>query len=66
VSNDIRESCFRTFVTKNASGAYSYNMNDKRFWDATIWKEIEENKIKKREFEEEKKKHPENVYEPNK
>jgi len=39
-------------------------LNDVRFWDCSIWKEIEDKKIKKQEFEEEKRKHPENVYEP--
>lgn len=64
ISNDIREACFRTFVTKDTSDAYAYNLNDIRFWDSPIWKKIEEEKIKRQEFEEEKKKHPENVYEP--
>jgi hypothetical protein len=63
MSNDIREACFRTFVTEKASKLYKYNMNDKRFWDSPIWKEIEEKRIKSREFEEKKKKHPENVFE---
>jgi len=66
ISNDIREACFRTFVTKEGGEAYAYNMNDKRFWNCPIWKEIEEKKIKRKKFEEEKKKHPENVYEPKK
>jgi hypothetical protein len=66
ISNDIREACFRTFVTKQASGEYLYNLNDKRFWASPIWKAMEETIIKSREFEEEKKKHPENVFEPKK
>jgi hypothetical protein len=40
------------------------NLNDIRFWTGSEWKKIEEDKIKKKEFEEEKIKHPENVYEP--
>jgi len=34
-SVDIRNACFRTFVTPN--GLYKYNMNDKRFWNSSIW-----------------------------
>lgn len=66
LSDDIREACFRTFVTKDTVGAhvYKYNLNDIRFWESSEWKEIENEKIKKKEFEEEKKNHPENVYEP--
>ena len=66
LSNDIREACFRTFVTKGTTEryAYKYNMNDKRFWTSSVWQKIEEEEIKRKEFEEEKIKHPENVYEP--
>jgi len=58
ISNKIREACFRTFVAKEINRAYSYNLNDKRFWDCPIWEEIEDEKIKKKEFEEEKKSIP--------
>ena len=67
LSNSLREFYFRMFAAiKDTSGIskYKYNLNDKRFWNCPIWGEIEEKKIKKKEFEEEKKKHPENVYEP--
>ena len=64
ISHDIREAGFRTFATKDTSRVYAYNFNDKRFWDSPIWKKIEEDELKKKEFEEEKKNHPENVYEP--
>jgi hypothetical protein len=64
ISNYIREACFRTFVKKDTSNAYNYNLNDTRFWDSPIWEKIEEEKIKKQKFEEEKRKHPENVFEP--
>jgi hypothetical protein len=64
ISNDIREACFRTFVTKDTSDVYAYNLNDKRFWDCSIWEKMKAEKIKKKEFEEEKKIHPENIYEP--
>ena len=70
MSNSLRQFYFRIFAAiKDTSGMaskYRYNLNDKRFWDCSIWKEIEEKKIKKKEFEEEKIHHPENVYEPKK
>lgn len=66
MSEDIREACFRTFVSKDTTGqnAHKYNLNDIRLWTGCEWQKIEEDKIKKKEFEEEKRKHPENVYEP--
>jgi len=65
-SNYIRQECFRTFVSKDTTEkcAHRYNLNDVRFWTCGEWQKIEEEKIKKREFEEEKIKHPENIYEP--
>ncbi len=66
LSGIIRDAYFTNFATKDTIGlhTYKYNMDDVRFWDCSIWKEIEDKKIKKQEFEEEKRKHPENVYEP--
>lgn len=66
LSSIIRDSYFTDFSTKDTAGllTYKYNMNDVRFWDCTIWKEIENKKIKKQELEVEIRKHPENVYEP--
>ena len=66
LSSIIRDAYFTDFATKDTIGlhTYKYNMNDVRFWDCSIWNEIEDKKIKKQEFEEEKRKHPENVYEP--
>jgi hypothetical protein len=66
ISNDIRSAAFRTFATKEGSEEYKYNLNDKRFWSSTIWGKVSENEVKERELEEEKKKHPENVFEPKK
>jgi len=54
------------FFTVRTLIVYSYNLIDKRFWDCPIWEKIEDEKIKKKEFEEEKKRHSENVYEPKK
>jgi hypothetical protein len=64
-SKYIRKECFRTFVSKDTIEKYAhkYNLNDIRFWTSSEWQKIEEDKIKKKEFEEEKIKHPENIYE---
>jgi|SRR5450432_2885017 hypothetical protein len=66
LSNNIRGDRFRTFVSKDTTKvyAYKYNFNDIRFWTSTVWEKIEEDKIKRKEFEEMKLKHPENVYKP--
>jgi hypothetical protein len=66
LSSIIRDSYFTDFATKDTIGLYTYkyNLNDIRFWDCSIWKEIEDKKIKKKEFEEEKRNHPGNIYEP--
>src|SRR3979409_2331538 len=66
LSNDIRQACFRTFVSKDTTEKYAYkfNLNDTRFWTSSVWQKIEDDKIKKKEFDEEKVKHPENIYEP--
>jgi hypothetical protein len=66
LSNDIRQACFRTFVSKDTTEKYAYkfNLNDTRFWTSSVWQRIEADKIKREEFEEEKIKHPENIYEP--
>ncbi len=63
----IKEMYFKDFSKRqdvNDSSMYKYNLDDIRFWDGPVWKTIEEEKIKQKEFDEEKKKHPENVYEP--
>ena len=67
-SNYIRQECFRTFISKDTTEKYAhkYNLNDVRFWTSSEWQKIEEDKIKKKEFEEVKIKHPENIYEPTK
>jgi hypothetical protein len=65
LSSIIRDAYFTDFATKDTIGlhTYKYNMNDVRFWNCSVWKEIEDEKIKKQEFEDEKRKHPKNVYE---
>ena len=41
-----------------------YNINDTRFWDSRVWEEAKEMKEKSNSFEEMKKTHPENAYDP--
>jgi hypothetical protein len=41
-----------------------FNLNDNRFWNSSIWDQMKEKEMKKKMFEQEKKLHPENVYEP--
>jgi hypothetical protein len=66
LSNDIRQASFRTFASKDTAEkyAYKYNLNDTRFWTSSVWQQIKEHKIKRKEFEEGKMSHPENIYEP--
>ncbi len=65
--NSLREFYFRRLgEVKDAAGLpkYKYNLNDIRFWNCPVWKEIAEQKQRDKDFEEEKRKHPENIYEP--
>lgn len=66
ISDIQRTYCFRTFVTKDTVGehAHKYNLNDIRFWSSKEWQKFEKDKIKKLEFEKEKKDYPENINEP--
>jgi hypothetical protein len=41
-----------------------YNINDNRFWESRVWHEAKKMKEKRKSFEELKKTHPENVYDP--
>jgi hypothetical protein len=43
ISNDLRLACFRTFVSKDTTGpiSYQYNLNDIRFWNSSIWNQID-------------------------
>lgn len=68
LSNIMRDSYFTNFATKDTVGLYTYkyNLNDIRFWDSNIWEEVQNKRLKKQEFENEKKNHPENIYEPKK
>lgn len=67
VAKELRANYFRLFATvKDINGhyKYGYNLNDIRFWNCPIWKEIKEKEQNKKIFDKEKKEHPENIYEP--
>jgi hypothetical protein len=68
LSNIIRESCYRDYNTGDSTHVTfcRYNMDDIRFWTCSIWKELVIRDMKKKAFEEERIKHPENVYDPKK
>jgi hypothetical protein len=50
LSNILRGSYFADFATKDTIGlhTYQYNLNDVRFWNCSIWKELEDKKIEKK------------------
>jgi len=60
----LRDYYFTKFATKDSF--YAYNINDIRFWDCAIWRKFDVEETRKKSFEEEKRNHPENVYEPGK
>jgi hypothetical protein len=65
LKSTVRENFFRLLATtKDSTSLYKHNLNDTRFWNGAVWKAIEDKKLSDKKFEEEKKKHPENVYEP--
>jgi len=41
VSEDIRDACFKYFVSQDTNSVYKYNLNDIRFWNSPIWKKVE-------------------------
>ena len=66
LSEIVRKYFFTNFRSTDTAThhLYDYNLDDVRFWTSAIWTEIEMRKQKKRDFEAEKKLHPENIYEP--
>jgi hypothetical protein len=43
-----------------------FNLNDIRYWEKSVdWENLQYNRKMQKDFEEEKKNHPENVYDPN-
>lgn len=57
LSKLIRDYYFRSFASMDSSGLniHKYNLDDVRFWDCPIWKEVESEEKKRKEFESEKK-----------
>ena len=62
----LKDYYFIEFATidTTAPNSCNYNLNDIRFWDCSIWKELDKEKMKLKLFEEEKRNHSENIYEP--
>lgn len=62
----MHDDYFHAFTTTDTTGpyAYKYNLNDTRFWTSDVWQRKEEAKAQRKAFEEERIKHPENVYIP--
>ncbi len=66
ISNKLKTYYFRLFAARkdtNGQYKYGYNLNDTRFWNCRIWNEINEDILRQKKIEEEKKNHPENIYE---
>lgn len=67
IKNDMYDTYFTTFSKfkdSNGKSKYKYNLGDVRFWNTPIWDELEKTRIRKIEFEKEKKENPDNIYEP--
>lgn len=65
LSGKIRSYYFKRSSSSMDNGD-KYNIDDIRFWsDNEKWEKIKYNKKMQKDFEEEKKNHPENVYDPN-
>jgi hypothetical protein len=67
ISSALKTYYFREFaLVKTSENKSIYNLNDVRFWSCDFWNTIQENINKKIEFENERKFHPENIYQPKK
>jgi hypothetical protein len=53
LSNTMRDAYFTEFATDDTTGPYGrkYNLNDKRFWNSDIWREVQEERNRKERFE---------------
>lgn len=66
ISKKIRSYYFKQKSSSTDNGGDKYNIDDVRYWnDNEKWEKIEHNRKMQKDFEEEKKNHPENVYDPN-
>lgn len=66
LSKIIKDYCYQGYNKGDTTLPTSckYNLNDIRFWTCPIWNELVTRDAKKKAFEEESIKHPENVYDP--
>jgi hypothetical protein len=63
----LRDYYFRKFASKNKiASAPSYNLNDVRFWNSSIWNVMHQKITNRIEFDLEKNNHPENIFLPKK
>jgi len=66
ISKKIRNYYFKQRYSSTNNTDDKYNIDDIRYWnDNKDWEKIEYNRKMQKSFEEEKKNHPENIYEPN-
>lgn len=64
VKKRLRELYFEEYSTAKENG-FEYNLDDIRFWNnPKVWNIIQEDELKWKEFNEEKKKNSKNVYDP--
>lgn len=64
VKKRLREIYFEEYSAVKEDG-FEYNLDDIRFWNnPNVWNIIQEDELKWKEFEKEKKKNPKNVYHP--
>jgi hypothetical protein len=65
ISGRIKNYYFRQKSSNTDTNREDYNLDDIRYWSKSIdWKNLEYHRKMQKEFEEEKLKNPENVYEP--
>lgn len=66
ISKKIRNYYFKQRSSSTNNSDNKYNIDDVRYWEySKDWQKIENNRKMQKDFEEEKKNHPENVYDPN-
>ena len=66
IASFIREYYYSGYSAGDTTQAdyCKYNLDDMRFWTCPIWDKLIQRDIQKKAFEEERIKHPENVYDP--
>jgi hypothetical protein len=66
VANFLKDYYYHSYNTGDTARAFycKYNIDDIRFWGCPIWDVLIRGDLQKKAFEEERIKHPENVYDP--